>query len=41
MFIFKNATILVFVPPGFQLAQGIETGQRIQMGQALLEKIAT
>jgi len=31
---------LVFVPPGFQLAPGIETGQRIQMGQALLEKLS-
>jgi hypothetical protein len=29
---------LLFVPPGFQLASGIETGARIQMGQALLEK---
>jgi phosphatidylserine decarboxylase len=35
-----GSTILVFVPPGFQLAQGIETGQRIQMGQALLEKLS-
>jgi phosphatidylserine decarboxylase len=35
-----GSTILVFVPPGFQLASGIATGQRIQMGQALLEKTA-
>ena len=35
-----GSTILVFVPPGFQLAKGIETGQRIQMGQALLEKLS-
>lgn len=34
-----GSTILVFVPPGFELAKGIETGTRIQMGQALLEKI--
>jgi phosphatidylserine decarboxylase len=34
-----GSTILVFVPPGFQLASGIQTGQRIQMGQALLEKL--
>ena len=35
-----GSTILLFVPPGFQLASGIETGARIQMGQALLEKIS-
>jgi phosphatidylserine decarboxylase len=35
-----GSTILVFVPPGFKLAEGIETGQRIKMGQALLEKLA-
>lgn len=34
-----GSTILVFVPPGFQLANGIETGARIQMGQALIEKL--
>jgi phosphatidylserine decarboxylase len=34
-----GSTILIFVPPGFQLANGIETGARIQMGQALLEKL--
>jgi phosphatidylserine decarboxylase len=34
-----GSTILVFVPQGFKLADGIETGQRIKMGQALLEKI--
>jgi len=33
-----GSTILVFVPPGFQLAPGIESGVLIQMGQALLEK---
>lgn len=34
-----GSTILVFVPPGYRLANGIETGTRIQMGNALLEKI--
>lgn len=33
-----GSTILVFMPPGYQLASGIETGARIQMGQALFEK---
>jgi phosphatidylserine decarboxylase len=31
-----GSTIIVFVPPGFDLAPGIATGQRIRMGQALL-----
>jgi phosphatidylserine decarboxylase len=35
-----GSTILVFVPKGFKLAEGISTGQRIKMGQALLEKLA-
>jgi phosphatidylserine decarboxylase len=35
-----GSTILVFVPKGFKLAEGIATGQRIKMGQALLEKLA-
>ena len=35
-----GSTILVFVPTGFKLAEGIATGQRIKMGQALLEKLA-
>jgi phosphatidylserine decarboxylase len=34
-----GSTILVFVPKGFKLADGIQTGERIKMGQALLEKI--
>ena len=34
-----GSTILVFVPKGFDLAQGISSGQRIQMGQALLSKL--
>ncbi len=36
-----GSTILVFVPPGFRLAPGIEASQRIRMGQPLLEKIGT
>lgn len=32
-----GSTILVFMPPGFQLADGIETGQTIRMGEALLK----
>jgi len=35
-----GSTILMFVPKGFQLAEGIATGQRIKMGQALMEKSA-
>jgi phosphatidylserine decarboxylase len=35
-----GSTILMFVPKGFKLAEGIETGQRIKMGQALLEKLS-
>jgi phosphatidylserine decarboxylase len=35
-----GSTILVFVPPGFALADGIATGERIRMGQALLKKRA-
>ena len=35
-----GSTILLFVPKGFKLAEGIATGQRIKMGQALLEKLA-
>ncbi len=33
-----GSTILVFVPPGFDFAEGIHTGQRIAMGQALLQR---
>ena len=33
-----GSTIIVFVPPGFALASGIETGQRIAQGQALLQR---
>ncbi|MDP1902455.1 MAG: archaetidylserine decarboxylase [Rubrivivax sp.] len=31
-----GSTIIVFAPPGFTLASGIATGQRIRMGQALM-----
>ncbi len=31
-----GSTILVFVPPGYTLAPGIESGQRLRMGEALL-----
>jgi phosphatidylserine decarboxylase len=31
-----GSTIIVFVPRGFRLAPGIETGARIRMGQALM-----
>lgn len=31
-----GSTILVFAPPGFELAQGIETGTPVRMGQALM-----
>lgn len=34
-----GSTIIVFVPPGFALAEGITTGQRIRMGQALLRRL--
>jgi phosphatidylserine decarboxylase len=33
-----GSTILVFVPPGWSLPQGIASGERIHMGQALLER---
>jgi phosphatidylserine decarboxylase len=33
-----GSTILVFVPPGFEWAEGIETGQTIRMGQALMKR---
>jgi phosphatidylserine decarboxylase len=32
-----GSTIIVFAPPGFTLASGIASGQRIRMGQALLQ----
>ncbi len=33
-----GSTILVFVPPGFERADGIATGQHVRMGQALLKR---
>jgi hypothetical protein len=30
---------LVFVPPGYALAEGIENSKRIRMGEALLVKV--
>ncbi len=32
-----GSTIIVFTPPGFELAPGIETGERIRMGLALMK----
>ena len=34
-----GSTILVFMPPGFQLADGIESGKTIRMGEALLKGV--
>ena len=31
-----GSTIIVFVPPGFEFVDGIATGSRIRMGQALM-----
>ncbi|MEX1168111.1 MAG: archaetidylserine decarboxylase [Hydrogenophaga sp.] len=31
-----GSTIIVFAPPGFELAEGIEPGRRIRMGEALM-----
>ena len=31
-----GSTIIVFVPPGFGLCEGIETGRQVRMGQALM-----
>ena len=31
-----GSTIIVFAPPGFELAEGIESGVRLRMGQALM-----
>ncbi len=33
-----GSTIIVFAPPGFTLAPGIETGKQIRMGEALLKR---
>jgi len=34
-----GSTVIVFVPPGFALALGVESGQSVRMGQALLVRI--
>jgi phosphatidylserine decarboxylase len=31
-----GSTILVFVPPGYALADGVENGSWLRMGEALL-----
>jgi phosphatidylserine decarboxylase len=31
-----GSTIIVFVPPGFELAPGVSTGRRMRMGEALM-----
>lgn len=36
-----GSTIIVFVPKGFALAQGIESGVRIRMGQPLLREVGS
>lgn len=35
-----GSTVLVFIPPGFALANGVEAGHRIRMGEALLRRAA-
>jgi len=35
-----GSTVLVFTPPGFALANGVEAGHRIRMGEALLRRAA-
>jgi phosphatidylserine decarboxylase len=32
-----GSTIIVFAPKGFALADGVESGMRIRMGQALVQ----
>ena len=34
-----GSTILMFVPRGFAFAEGIQTGERIRMGQALMRQV--
>ena len=34
-----GSTIIVFVPKGFALAEGIGSGRRIRMGEALLRRL--
>ena len=33
-----GSTIIVFAPPGVQLAEGLDTGTRVRMGQALMQR---
>jgi phosphatidylserine decarboxylase len=33
-----GSTLLLFVPQGYSLAEGIESGKRLRMGEALLVK---
>lgn len=33
-----GSTIIVFVPSGFELAEGIATGVQLRAGQALLKR---
>jgi phosphatidylserine decarboxylase len=35
-----GSTIIVFVPRGFELAEGIATGVQIRAGQALLKRVS-
>ena len=35
-----GSTIIVFVPPGFELADGVDTGVQLRAGQALLRRVA-
>ena len=35
-----GSTILMFVPPGYALAEGVESGRSIRMGQALLRQVS-
>ena len=34
-----GSTILLFMPPGYALASGLETGKTIRMGEALLQRL--
>jgi phosphatidylserine decarboxylase len=35
-----GSTIIVFVPKGFELAEGSATGAQVQAGQALLKRVS-
>ncbi len=35
-----GSTIIVFVPPGFELAEGVDTGVQLRAGQALLRRMS-